>query len=268
MRIYNNVTSLKNTNILNKVNKNKASNLERLSSGLRINKASDDAAGLAISEKMRAQISGMKQSVRNASDGQALLQTAEGALGEIGSILQRVRELTVQASNDTNSDAERTAIKGEIDELVAQIDSISTQTNFNGVDLIAGGATLNIQIGANSDDSLEITFTDIDSASLGVDAITIDSFDDASAALDDIDAALETINEERAKLGAQVNRLDFTINNLNTSIENLTDAESRIRDIDMAAEMVEFSKNNVLAQVGNSMLAQANAMPQSVLQLL
>ena len=265
MRIYNNVTSLKNTNILNKVNKNKAGNLERLSSGLRINKASDDAAGLAISEKMRSQISGMKQSVRNASDGQALLQTAEGALGEIGSILQRMRELTVQAANDTNSDSERTSIETELTQLDEQITSIVEKTSFNEVDFLNGGTTLTLQIGANSGDTLEIDFTDMSDINPDID------LSDAAASattLEAIDIALETINTERATLGAQVNRLDFTINNLNTSIENLTDAESRIRDIDMAAEMVEFSKNNVLAQVGNSMLAQANAMPQSVLQLL
>ena len=278
MRIYNNVSALKNTNILNKVNKAKSSNLEKLSSGLRINKASDDAAGLAISEKMRGQISGLKQAARNAADGQALIQVAEGALGEATSILQRMRDLSIQASNGTYGDTEKGHIMEEINQLSSQLNDIANNTKFNGNNIIAAASKFTLQIGANSNETLEISTNacTVDTLGLGTtdtdgsitSKIDFTDKDTTATSIDLIDAALETVSGQRATLGAQVNRLDYTINNINTTIENLTDAESRIRDVDMAAEMVEFSKNNILSQSGTAMLAQANAMSQNILSLL
>ncbi|MBQ3421791.1 MAG: flagellin [Romboutsia sp.] len=289
MRIYNNLSALKNTNILNKVNKAKTSNLEKLSTGLRINTASDDAAGLAISEKMRGQISGLKQAARNAADGQALVQVAEGAMAEINSILQRQRELCIQAANGTYGDSEREHVMTELKELTSQIKTIVDTTHFNGVTMLddtyakpadgSVGNPLVLQIGANSNETLSLYFVDastihgkLETTDDGNGTITggLDVSDTTKAqeSIELIDEQLEAVTSNRATLGAQVNRLDFTINNINSTLENITDAESRIRDVDMAAEMVEFSKNNILSQTGTSMLAQANAMNQGILQLL
>ena len=272
MRIYNNLTALKSSNNLNKVNKVKSGNLEKLSSGLRINKASDDAAGLAISEKMRGQIRGLKVAARNSSDGQALIQTAEGAMNEINSILQRQRELCVQASNDTYSADERNHILTELTELTAQVKTIVDNTKFNGITMLDGtydtGNPLNLQIGANKDDTLEIAFVDADAIHTALGRLDVDDSDKAQDSIALLDAQLDAVSTSRAQLGAQVNRLDFTINNINSTLENLTDAESRIRDLDMASEMVEFTRNNILSQTGIAMLSSANSMTQGVLQLL
>lgn len=267
MRIGTNITALKGHNNLNKVNEMKAKSFEKLSTGKRINSASDDAAGLAISEKMNSQIRGMKQSVRNAQDGQAMVQTAEGALGEVSDILQRMRELTTQAANDTYSTTERAKIKTEMDELTSQIDDIGKNTKFNGSEIFSGD-DVTLQVGANSGETLTINISEIDANSLSIDSLDIGSNTDASDALDAIDAALEEVNTQRATLGSQINRLDCTISNLNTSIENLSSAESRISDVDMAEEMMNMTKNNILSQAANSMLAQSMQAPQSVLQLL
>ncbi|MEK3825583.1 MULTISPECIES: flagellin Hag [Paenibacillus] len=278
----------------NTTNTNKA--IEKLSSGLRINRAGDDAAGLAISEKMRGQIRGLDMATKNAQDSISLIQTAEGALNETHSILQRMRELAVQSSNDTNTDKDRTALQDEVNELAKEITRISNTTEFNTKKLLNGfadsgssvtsAANLSFHIGANADQNISLTIKAMDAASLGVGAatgstsatggtaaavtggISISSATSANAAITTINNAIETVSTERAKLGAYQNRLEHTINNLGTTSENLSAAESRIRDVDMAKEMMNQTKNNILAQASQAMLAQANQQPQAVLQLL
>ncbi|NGP45279.1 flagellin Hag [Bacillaceae bacterium SIJ1] len=262
------------------------SNMEKLSSGLRINRAGDDAAGLAISEKMRGQIRGLEQATRNAQDGISLIQTAEGALNETHSILQRMRELAVQSSNDTNTDADRAELQKEVDELAQEITRISNNTEFNTQNLLGGHFSGTFHIGANEGQSITLAIGAMDANSLGVDdgtgtpaadattpatataGIDISTQGAADSAITVINNAIETVSAERSKLGAYQNRLEHTINNLGTSAENLTAAESRIRDVDMAKEMMEFTKNNILSQASQAMLAQANQQPQGVLQLL
>lgn len=250
--------------------------MEKLSSGLRINRAGDDAAGLAISEKMRGQIRGLDQASRNAQDGISLIQTAEGALNETHSILQRMRELAVQGANDTNVGEDRDQIGKEIVQLQAEIDRIADQTEFNTKKLLntnTEAATIVFQVGANKDQIIQLDIGNMTAASLGVAAasVKIDNTTSATAiskAITIINAAINKVSTERAKLGAYQNRLEHTINNLNTSSENLQAAESRIRDVDMAKEMMNYSKNNILQQAAQAMLAQANQQPQGVLQLL
>ena len=252
------------------VNSNNASkSMEKLSSGLRINRAGDDAAGLSISEKMRAQIRGLDQAATNAQDGISMVQTAEGALTETHSILQRMRELAVQAGNDTNVDEDRAAIKAEIDQLVEEIDRIAETTEFNTKTLLDGTATdIKLQVGANKDQQITFSIDDMTKDGLGLDALDVSDADKAGESVEKINDAIKTVSEQRSSLGAIQNRLEHTINNLNTSSENLTAAESRIRDTDMAKEMSEYSKNNILQQASQAMLAQAKSAPQSVLQLL
>ncbi len=248
---------------------NAGKSMEKLSSGLRINRAGDDAAGLAISEKMRAQIRGLDQAARNSQDGISLIQTAEGALNETHSILQRMRELAVQASNDTNVTADRSAIQTEINQLASEVTRIAEKTTFNNQVLLSGGlGDLNIQTGANSGDITKITLSDMDAGSLTIDALDVSDNAKANAAITSVSAAISVVSTFRANLGAYQNRLEHTINNLNVNSENLTAAESRIRDVDMAKEMMIFSKNNILQQAAQAMLAQANQQPQGVLQLL
>jgi len=257
-------------------NVNSGKSMEKLSSGLRINRAGDDAAGLAISEKMRGQVRGLDQASRNSQDAISMIQTAEGALNETHSILQRMRELTVQAGNDTNTVDDRGEIKLELTELTNEIDRIAGQTEFNTQKLLNGtGGTagkFTFQIGANKDQKLDLTFADMTAATLGVDAANVadvvDTAANATVAIKTVDDAIKLVSDERAKLGANQNRLEHTINNLNTSSENLSAAESRVRDVDMAKEMMNFSKNNILSQAAQAMLAQANQQPQGVLQLL
>ncbi|RQW18740.1 flagellin [Bacillus sp. C1-1] len=253
---------------------------EKLSSGLRINRAGDDAAGLAISEKMRAQVRGLDQASRNAQDGISMIQTAEGALNETHSILQRMRELAVQASNDTNEDSDRTAINQELNQLLDEIDRISEQTAFNGKDLLSGDfetEELKLQIGANQDQFISLSIADMSVEGLNLealrtavdpeatDAITADEY---SEFVTTINSAIEAVSAERSNLGSVQNRLEHTISNLDNASENLQAAESRIRDVDMAKEIMEYTKQNILAQASQSMLAQANQQPQQVLQLL
>jgi flagellin len=251
--------------------------MEKLSSGLRINRAGDDAAGLAISEKMRGQIRGLDMASKNSQDGISLIQTAEGALNETHAILQRMRELTVQASNDTNNDDDRAALQLEVDELITEIDRIATETEFNTQKLLdttggtGGDGAFTFQIGANNsaNQQLTVTISDMQAAALGVDGVDLTG-DAATTAgmLDDIDAAIKLVSDERAMLGANQNRLEHTIKNLDVAGENLQSAESRIRDVDMAKEMMEFTRTNILNQASQAMLAQANQQPQAVLQLL
>ncbi|MEC6747106.1 flagellin [Marinilactibacillus sp. XAAS-LB27] len=270
MRINTNTAAMNTYSRLTQANGSKANSLAKLSSGLRINKAGDDAAGLSISEKMKNQISGLSQATRNAQDGISLIQTAEGGLNETHSILNRMRDLTVQAANDTNSVKDREAIDLEITQLTEEIGRISSDTKFNGQQLLGGAVTdLNIQIGANSDDTaLTVSTIDASASALGIDALAVDSAENAKLATTSLDAAIQTVSDARATFGAQQNRLDHTINNLTTTKENLSEANSRIRDVDMAEEMMSFTKSNILSQASTAMLAQANQMPQGVLQLL
>jgi len=260
--------------------------LEKLSSGFRINRAADDAAGLAISEGLRSQISGLTQAARNAQDGISVVQTAEGALTEVHSILHRMRDLAVQAANDSNSTEARSNIVTEATQLQAELKRIAESTNFNGttlLDKVSGstGATMNFQVGSAGDSSSRIA-VDLSTANVASVATAVSfaanassttglslfSHASAQAAIKAIDTEIATISTARANLGAYQNRFEHTINSVNVAVENLSASESRIRDTDMAAEMVNFTKAQILAQAGTAMLAQANTIPQGVLQLL
>jgi flagellin len=247
--------------------------IEKLSSGLRINRAGDDAAGLAVSEKLRAQVRGLNQAMRNAQDGISLIQTAEGALNETHSILQRMRELAVQAANDATLSADdKAAIDKEMDELVAEIDKIAERTEFNGTKLLNGTFTnKTLQVGANASQTLSVTISSAAASALGTASSSLNNVDvttDPTEAITIIDAAIVDVNNIRADLGAKQNRLEHTIANLGVAAENLAASESRIRDVDMAAEMVAFTRSQILQQAGTAILAQANQTPQSVLALL
>ena len=253
-----------------------AKSTEKLSSGFRINRAADDAAGLTISEKMRSQIRGLNQASDNAADGISLIQTAEGALNETHSILQRMNELAVKAANDTNQSIDRTAIQKEMNALATEIDRIACTTQFNKKNLINGSISgLNLQVGANKDQSITITICAMTASNIGLGAgkgkysnVVVDGFSTAGAAISTIQAAINKVSDQRSALGALQNRLEHTIANLDVAAENAQAAESRIRDVDMADEMVTYSKNNILAQAGQSMLAQANQATQGVMNLL
>ncbi len=248
----------------------KSKSIEKLSSGMRINRAGDDAAGLSISEKMRSQVRGLQQASRNSQDAISLIQTTEGALNESHDILQRMRELTVQAGNDSNAPEDRTAIKAEIDELNKELTRIAEKTKFNGKTVLDGTfSKQNFQIGANKGDSLEITkVASMTASGLGTSGIEVSTHSKAAAALDSIDGAIQAVSTTRSKLGAIQNRLEHTIKNLDVNAENTQAAESRIRDTDMAKEMMKFTKDNILSQAAQAMLSQANQAPQGVLQLL
>ena len=254
-----------------------AKSTEKLSSGYRINRAGDDAAGLSISEKMRGQIRGLQQASTNAQDGISLIQTAEGALNETHSILQRMRELAVQASNDTNVTADRNSIKEELSALTDEIDRIAEQTEFNTKVLLdgsyaSGTATMKFQVGANSGQSISLNIKSMKAQDLatGLDTISenVGEFSLATSAITTINKAITAVSKQRSALGAVQNRLEHTIANADNTAENLQSAESRIRDVDMAKEMVQYSKGNILQQAAQSMLAQANQSTQGVLSLL
>lgn len=297
MRINHNITALNTYNKLTANTTATSKSLEKLSSGMKINRAGDNAAGLAISEKMRGQIRGLDQASTNASDGISLIQTAEGALNETHSILQRMRELAVQSANDTNTNDDRAELQKEMNQLIDEIDRISTDTEFNTKKLLNGdaasGATgagkgaIVLHIGANSGQTISVGVASMAASGIGrmsgttladnvADLVTsgaatsggILTQTDAENAITTVNGAIKMVSAERAKLGAFQNRLEHTINNLSTSSENLSAAEGRIRDVDMAKEMMEFTKNNILSQAAQSMLAQANQQPQNVLQLL
>ena len=244
---------------------------EKLSSGYKINRAADDAAGLSISEKMRNQIRGLNKASDNAQDGISLVQTAEGALNEVHSMLQRMSELAVQASNDTNQTVDRTALQSEVAQLQTEIKRVANTTQFNKQNILNGDFTKkNIQVGANSGELIDIDITDVrttvsDALAAGT---KVDSFTDAQTAIDNIQKSITALSTQRSTLGAIQNRLEHTTANLDNISENTQAAESRIRDTDMAEEMVTYSKNNILQQAGQSMLAQANQANQGVLSLL
>jgi flagellin len=241
--------------------------MEKLSSGYRINRAGDDAAGLAISEKLRGQIGGLTQASRNAQDAVSLVQTAEGALNEVHSMLQRVRELAVQYKNGTLSSADQTAIQSEVDQLKSEIERIGTDTEFNSIKLLnSGTTTVSFQVGAA--DAQQITVATISVGAQVASTVFALSSSSTQTDIQQIDDAINNISSARATFGAVQNRLEHTISNLASYQENLTASESRIRDADMATEMVQFSKLQILQQAGTSMLAQANQAPQGVLSLL
>lgn len=246
-----------------------AKSTEKLSSGYRVNRAGDDAAGLTISEKMRSQIRGLNKASSNAQDGISLIQTAEGALNEAHSILQRMNELATQAANDTNTSSDRTAIQKEINALVSELDRIASTTQFNTMNLLDGSfSKKNLQVGSLEGQKISITITAMNATAIGVTGLSMSSFTNAGTAMTAIQAAISKVSTQRSALGALQNRLEHTITNLDTTSENTQSAESRIRDVDMAKEMVEYSKNNILQQAGQSMLAQANQSTQGVLSLL
>jgi flagellin len=275
LRINQNIAALNAYRNLSVTDGQMSKSLEKLSSGFRINRAADDAAGLAISEGLRSQVGGLKAAVRNAQDGVSVVQTAEGALTEVHSILQRVRDLTVQASNTGSvNDTARGYIANEITELGAALTDIASRTNFNGTALLDGStATLDFQTGANEGETVSVALTDISSVATAVTAVATSvgtaGYDPTSATdLSSIDAEIATVSSARATLGASQNRFESTINSLSVAMENLSASESRIRDADMAQEMVQFTRNQILSQAGTAMLAQANQGSQGVLQLL
>jgi flagellin len=273
LRIQNNVEAFNAHRQLTGTAAKAAKSMEKLSSGYRINRAADDAAGLAISEKMRAQIGGLDQAQRNAQDGVSLVQTAEGALNEVHSMLERVRDLKVQYDNGTLDTSDKTAIVAEVKQLASEITDIQSKTAFNGIKLLDGtggsAGTITFQVGANGGETVSVTTKDITGAS-GTGAI--DGVSDTASwdaiAISDIDVAINNVSTLRSEFGAAQNRLDHRLNNLATYQENLVASESRIRDVDMASEMVNFTKLQILQQAGTSMLAQANQAPQGVLSLL
>ena len=278
MIVQHNMTALNANRQLGITNTNLSKSTEKLSSGYRVNRAADDAAGLSISEKMRGQIRGLNQASTNAQDGTSLIQTAEGALGEMHSVIQRMRELTVQASNDTYVTADRVAIALEVRALTSEIDRISSQTEFNTMKLLSGGFTNKVlQVGANANQLITFGISAMSSKALGLQnaevAAKISKADNGSGAkitgiISRINSALTKVSLQRSTLGAIQNRLEHTITNADNTSENLQSAESRIRDLDMAKEMVSYSKSSILQQAGQSMLAQANQATQGVLSLL
>ncbi|MCI8597996.1 MAG: flagellin [Lachnospiraceae bacterium] len=295
MRIQHNITALNSYRNLKNNNTSVANNLEKLSSGYKINRAGDDAAGLAISEKMRSQITGLETAQKNANDGVSLVQTAEGALTEVHSMLNRMVELATQSANGTYSSTNRDEMQKEIEQLKTEINRISKTANFNGTTLFskftganavsttitlsspAGttvktveGIQVKLHVGeiSSTDAQIIVTLAQMDTESLGIDGLDISDQEEARAAIDKINAAIDAVSSMRSTFGALQNRLDHTLNNLSVQTENLTAAESRIRDVDMAEEMMAYTKNNILVQASQAMLAQANQVPQGVLQLL
>ncbi len=273
LRIFNNVEAANAHRVLNNTNNALSKSMERLSSGLRINRAADDAAGLAVSEVMRSQIRGMGVASRNAQDGVSLVQVADGALGNVGDMLQRVRDLAVQASNGTLTDSQRGNLDAEVQQILTEINKTGTDTEFNGISILSGSvavaaSAVTLQVGANGGQEIAFTIGTVSTADLGIGAIAVSTAAAAVAAISLIDDAIGDVTTGRASLGAVQNRLEQTIGRLALTSENLQAAESRIRDADMAAEMIEMTRNQILQQSGTAMLSQANAAPQSVLSLL
>ena len=271
MVVQHNLTAMNANRQLGITTGQQAKSSEKLSSGYRINRAADDAAGLTISEKMRSQIRGLNKASDNAQDGISLIQTAEGALNEAHSILQRMNELATQAANDTNTSSDRTAIQKEIDALTSELDRIASTTQFNTQNLLDGKFSGKLlQVGSLNGQTISITITSMNAGGIGITATNnkVGTNSNAGKAMSVFQAAISKVSTMRSALGALQNRLEHTVANLDNVAENTQSAESRIRDTDMAEEMVEYSKNNILAQAGQSMLAQANQSTQGVLSLL
>jgi flagellin len=273
LRIYNNVEAQNAHRQLASTNTQLGRTMERLSSGLRINRAADDAAGLAVSEEMRTQIRGMKVAARNALDGVSLVQVADGALGGVNDMLQRVRDLAVQAANGTLTDLQRNNLDQEVQSVIAEIARVASDTEFNGIKILSGSVAtaacaVTLQVGANGAQVIAFTIGTMSAQDLGVSGLAVSTAASATAAIASLDAAIRTVNAQRAQMGAIQNRLEQTISRLDLTGENLQAAESRIRDADMASEMIDFTRNQILQQSGTAMLAQANQAPSSVLRLL
>ncbi len=268
LRINTNVAALNAGRTLRGTTGSLNKSLERLSSGLRINRAADDAAGLAIAEGFRSQVRGTHVGQRNSQEGINLVQTAEGSLSETTNILQRVRELAVQAANGTQSDTNRAAIDTEVQQLLAQIDDIALDTQFNGVSILSSAQTVTLQVGANPGQTLAISVTGAKTNDLAVSTVAVSSMALAVSAISTVDIALQSVNTLRANLGAYQNRLEFTINTLSIQEENAAASESAIRDADIARETIHFTRNQILVSAGTSVLAQANVIPQTALQLI
>jgi flagellin len=272
LRVNTNVTSITAQRSLSTVTDRLTGNFRRLSTGLRISSAADDAAGLAISERLRSQVRSLEQARRNASDGISLMQTAEGALNEVSSILIRLRELAIQSSNGSVNGQDKETLDQEFQNLVNEVDRIGRSTEFSGIKLLDGSATsVTFQVGlgtASGIDQLDVTLSPALSTSLSLNSLDIGSGGATSTAITSIDTAINSVSSLRGTLGAVQNRLAITINNLAISTENLTSAESRIRDVDVAYETAQLTRNNILQQASISVLSQANSQPQSALQLL
>ena len=269
MVVQHNMQALNTNRMLGQNVKAVSKATEKLSSGYRVNRAADDAAGLSISEKMRNQIRGINQAVKNSEDGVSLIQTAEGNMNEIHSILQRMGELATKAANDVNASEDRTAIADEIKQLTEEINSIASKAAFNGTKLLTGSFTGKyLQVGAVEGEHMQIDISKMTATGLKVNDLKVSSHKVAGSSMSKITTAIKTVSAARSKLGAIQNRLEYTINNLENYSENLTSAESQIRDTDMASEMTNYTKNNILQQAAQSMLAQANQSTQGVLSLL
>jgi flagellin len=273
LSVYNNVEAMNAHRLLSNTNSQLSKSMERLSSGLRINRAADDAAGLAVSEGMRSQIRGMNVASRNAQDGVSMVQVADGALSNVGDMLQRVRDLAVQASNGTLTDQQRGNLDTEVQQVLTEIGKTGTDTEFNGLKILAGSvataaSAVTLQVGANASQNIAFVIATVSASDLGISGIAVSTAASASAAIASLDAAINTVTTNRANLGAIQNRLESTINRLGMTSENVQAAESRIRDADMASEMIDFTKNQILQQSGTAMLAQANQAPSSILSLL
>ncbi|GAB2719816.1 flagellin [Paenibacillus thermoaerophilus] len=273
MRINHNVTAMNSHRNLGINFGNISKDIEKLSSGYRINRAADDAAGLSISEKMRAQIRGMEQASRNSQDGISLIQTAEGALQTVNDMLVRIKELATQSASGTYNNTDRARINDELTELKKEINNIKDNTKFNEISLLdgtGGSGTISIQIGIDKSQTLDLAASgfNLSGVAASVSGWSLSGVSGAKTVLSGIDAVIDQVSKARSYLGANQNRLENTINNLNINAENLTAAESRIRDVDMAKQMMNFTKNNILTQAAQAMLAQANQAPQGVLQLL
>ncbi len=267
MIIQHNIAAINSYRNLGTNQSNLSKNLEKLSSGYKINRAGDDAAGLAISESMRSQINGLNQATKNANDAIGLIQTAEGALTETHSMLQRLTTLASQSANGTYNSVARGNLQKEVSRLLEEINRISNDTDFNGVKPISAG-TITFQIGPTATETLALTTCGMAASDIGINGITVSTLSGGNAAITSIKAAINKVSDYRADLGAAQNRLEHTVNNLKVTSENITAAESRIRDTDMADEITAFTKNNILLQASQSMLAQSNSVPQSILSLL
>ncbi|HPP88487.1 MAG TPA: flagellin [bacterium] len=268
LRIMNNVAATFAQRQLSINSNNLSRSLEKLSSGYRINRASDDAAGLSVSERMRFQISGMQQAMKNTMDGISLAQVAEGGLQNLCSILQRMRVLSLQASNGTLSSSDRSLITEEVNQLISEIDRMQTAVSFNGVSLLGSAQSIQIQVGASAGQQISIVLSSITASGLGINTLDVSSATNAATAVSSIDSALSSVLSLRAKLGAAQNRMEKTYDYIAIQRENLMAAESRIRDVDFAEEMTNYTKNQILMQASTAMLSQANVSVQAVLQLL
>lgn len=270
MVVQHNLRAMNSNRMLGLTGNSQSKSTEKLSSGYKINRAADDAAGLAISEKMRRQVRGLTQASANAQDGVSMVQTAEGALNEVHDMLQRMNELSVKAANGTEQAEDRSYIQKEVSALITEIDRVASTTTFNEQSLLAANTTFTLQVGAEtaSGNQINVTVKAMTAAGLCVGSASVATVSAAKAAIGSIKAGIKKLNEQRADLGAQQNRLEHTIANLDNVVENTTAAESRIRDTDMATEMVKYANNNILAQAGQAMLAQSNQANQGVLSLL